>query len=118
MLAFVSLPLASGDFVFTAVLVSAPLVVPVDAVDGVELGRCAMVGLWRNRGGGKFDFLSMDCRVRSKRRKSASARMRIASRSRVFESSFTGEELAIDSMNIVEFDKRIAYHISTPRRTV
>lgn len=70
-------------------VVSVPLDLPAGGLDGDELDRGKRVGLWRNRGVGKFDFLSMDSRVRSKRRKSASARMRIASRSRVLESSLT-----------------------------
>lgn len=89
-----SLSLDDGVLISTAVLVSVPLVVPVGELDGDELDRGKRVGLCRNRGAGKFDFLSIDSRVRSKRWKSASARIRIASRSRVLESSLTEGVLA------------------------
>lgn len=48
------------------------------------------VGRFLNAGAGKLLFLSMASTVRWKRRKSASARMRVDSRSIVVESSFAG----------------------------
>lgn len=107
MLVFLSLPLEAGVLPSTAVLVSAPLVIAVGGgLDGEELERGKRLGLWCNRGAGKFDFLSMDSRVRSKRRKRASARMRIASKSRVLESSLTDNELVNGSIeNIIREEK-------------
>jgi hypothetical protein len=53
------------------------------AADRLRTGRC------RNFGAGKLDFLSIASTVRWKRRKRASARMRVDSKSIVVESSFT-----------------------------
>lgn len=55
-----SFPLGLVALASAAVLVSVPLVVPIGAFDGDELDRGLRVGLWRSRGVGKFDFLSMD----------------------------------------------------------
>lgn len=48
-----------------------------------------LIGLWRNFGAGKFAFLSIASTLRWKRRKSASARISVDSRSIVLESSLT-----------------------------
>lgn len=82
-------------FVLPAVTVSTPLVLPTSPEERrdwtppneafVETGRCRSFGL------GKLDFLSIASTVLWKRRKSASARTRVDSRSIVVESSFTSQ---------------------------
>lgn len=60
----------------------------VFAVEG-DVGVVEVPMRWRSLGVGKLDFLSMASTVRWKRRKRASARMRVDSRSIVVESSLT-----------------------------
>ena len=88
----VPLPLAAPELVDPAVTVSTELVFAVagfECVEDEEEVLVCAVGRFLSLGAGKLDFLSMASTVRWNRRKRASARMRVDSRSMVVESSLT-----------------------------
>ena len=86
------LPLAAPELVDPAMTVSTELMFAVAGFECVEDEDEVLVwavGRFRSLGAGKLDFLSIASTVRWKRRKRASARMRVDSRSIVVESSLT-----------------------------